>query len=108
MEQIRQFFQDNNIKQVELKGEDLLITYNDGKKETYSLSNNQELKPIKSYLQSQGKSKITFEELTELIQNKSEKKNYWPWIIGRGVILAGIIGLVIWLVMRKKKGGEKG
>ncbi|WP_147409995.1 hypothetical protein [endosymbiont GvMRE of Glomus versiforme] len=107
MEQIRQFFQANNIKQVELQGEDLLITYNDGKKETYSLSNNQELKPIKNYLQSQGKKSISLEELTELSKSQENKKNYWPWIIGGGVILAGIIGLVIWLVMRKKKGGEE-
>ncbi|RHZ36312.1 hypothetical protein [endosymbiont GvMRE of Glomus versiforme] len=96
--EIKQYLKDNKIKSIELNGDDLLITYNDNQTKTIS-ANSKELKQIKSYLQSQGKKSVS---LTELNQIQS-KKNYWPWIIGSGIILAGIIGLVIWLVMRKKK-----
>ena len=63
-------------------------------------TNTQELKQIQAYLQSQGKQSIN---QSELKNEQSSKKNYLPWIL-RGVEMLGLIGVVVYFVMRKKGG----
>ena len=61
-------------------------------------ANTQELQQIKTYLQSQGKQRIS---QSELKTEQSPKKNYLPWIWG-GVGL-GLIGIVVYFLTRKEK-----
>ncbi|RHZ37455.1 hypothetical protein GvMRE_I1g370 [endosymbiont GvMRE of Glomus versiforme] len=58
------------------------------------LAENSEKKATETYESKYGK--------LDTSQEQEPKKNYWPLIVGSGIILAGIIGLIVWLITRKK------
>ena len=68
-------------------------------------ANTQELKQIKTYLQTQGKPSINQSELKSE-QSPASKKSYLPWILG-GVGIVGLIGIITFFVLKNKKGEEE-
>ena len=97
-EQIISYFKQNNIHSITLQANgELLIEYNNQASKTMN-PNTQELKQIKTYLQSQGKQTISQQELKT---EQSPQKNYLPWILG-GVAGLGLIGVVVYFLVRKE------
>ena len=108
LQQVRQYLQDNKIISIELNGEQLAITFNEkserGAGTLWTPADTSELKQVKSYLESKGKKKISLAELTE---SQAGKNNYWPWIIGGGLVGIGlIIGLVIYFSRKEKESND--
>jgi len=68
-------------------------------------ANTQELKQIQAYLQSHGKPSINQSELKSE-QSQSPKKSYLPWILG-GIAGLGLIGIIIYFVIKNRKGGKE-
>ena len=69
-----------------------------------TLSQNTLQNAEQAYQDKYGKAEL--DSLSNLGQEQP-KKNYWPLIIGGGLIGGGlIVGLVVWLVARNKKVGK--
>lgn len=91
---VKEYFRKNNVKSVELEGENWIITYKDKKeKKTISVANASELQGLKGYLQSHGitsldVSKLNIDVGTNSSGSKPNGIKYWPWIFGgMGIVL---------------------
>ncbi|MEG7979343.1 MAG: hypothetical protein NY202_05685 [Mollicutes bacterium UO1] len=93
------YFQQHNIQSIILKGNKLLIKYQDREEEKEI--NNQELQLISSYCQKENLTSLSLEQLQKA--NTQQPTNYLPLIIGGGIILALLIVVIIYFSTKKKK-----
>jgi len=104
---VKKYFQENKVKEIELDGENWIITFKDKKtKKTIPVADDPKLQDLKDYLQSRGKKSLADLEVkndfnTSSPTNNSNEDSYWPWILGIGGILAVI--LIGWLVVVRNK-----
>jgi histidine triad (HIT) family protein len=99
---VKEYFQKNNVKSVELNGENWIITYKDKKNQkTVPLVNVSELQGLANYLKSKGIKTFNATELETSHNTNSFASKYWPWILGVGGIL--VIGVIAWVVRKRQR-----
>lgn len=101
------YFKQHNIKSITLKGQELVIEYQNSQTET-KLVNTNELKAIQTYLQTKGVNSLAFSDLQAQTQTPTGFNWKSPWVIGIGVVLVmGMIGLILYFINKNKEEKEE-
>ena len=113
-EQIRQYFLDNNIKEIRLEKRKLIITHNNNNNETKTfqqISHAPKLFEIMEFCQRENKNKITKESLgigsdnnTNSEPNKDNHKLVIGLMVGVGSTI--LVGAIAYYFIRQKKNKE--
>lgn len=104
LNQLEQYFIQNNIKSIKWENNRLIIEFNDDNSPN-NLTTEQQTE-IKDYLRNNNHRELNLDRIRQLKkqeQSPNKKNDYTPWIIG-GSIIGGIavIWLIIWLVRKKR------